>query len=239
MTGLDPRIAEGMREQLALRDARLAAGERPIGWKVGFGSAAAQERLSLDRALVGFLTEAGLLADGAEVAIGDWTAPALEAEIAVRLGADVAGDASWEVVREAVSGIAPAIELVDLHPPPADVHAVLAGNIFHRHVVLGPFDPERRDAAGVTARVLRDGDEVAATDDPARATGEVVEVVRRTAELLARCGETLRAGEVVITGAVVPPIPVSPGERFRVELPPLGTLELAFTGPGAALPDDA
>ncbi len=229
MTPLDPRVADGMREQLALRRARIREGERSIGWKVGFGSAAAFERLAIDRPLVGFLTDASLLGDGAEVPIGDWAAPALEAEIAVRLGADVAGDSSWEAVRDAVAGIAAAIELVDVHPPPRDVRQILAGNIFHRHLLLGAFDATRHDATGVTGRVLRDGVEIAATNDPAAATGEIVEVVRLTAELLAGCGELPRAGEVVITGAVVPPIPVAPGEWFRVELPPLGALELVLT----------
>jgi 2-keto-4-pentenoate hydratase len=219
-----------MREQLALRRARLESGERPLGWKVGFGSPAAREKLGTDRPLVGFLTDAGLLADGAEVPVGDWVAPALEAEIAVRIGADVAGTTSLERVREAIAGVAAAIELADVHPPPEDVGAILAGNIFHRHVLLGPFDSTRRDGAGVTGRVYRDGVEIAATGDPAAATGEIVEVVRLTAELLAGCGEALRAGDVVITGAVVPPIAVAPGERYRVELPPLGALELRFTG---------
>ncbi|MDQ3876524.1 MAG: fumarylacetoacetate hydrolase family protein [Actinomycetota bacterium] len=230
MRPLDPRVADGMREQLALRDARTRRGERPLGWKVGFGSPAAFERLSIDRPLVGFLTDAGLLVDGADVPIGDWAAPALEAEIAVRLGANVAGDASCEVAREAVSGIAAAIELADVHPPPTDVREILSGNIFHRHFLVGAFDATRRDATGVTARVLRNGVEIAATEEPAAATGEIAEVVRLTAELLADCGEALHAGEVVITGAVVPPISVAAGERFRVELPPLGALEVALTG---------
>jgi 2-keto-4-pentenoate hydratase len=234
MTELDPRVADGMREQLAVRRARLRAGERPVGWKVGFGSPAAFERLAIDRPLVGFLTDAGLLADDAEVSLGGWTAPALEAEIAVRVGADVAGDASVEDVRSTVTGVAAAIELADVHPPPEDVRAILAGNVYHRHVVLGAFDPTRSDASGVTARILRDGVEVAATDEPAAATGDVLEVVRLTAELLAACGEALRSGEVVITGSVVPSIAVSPGERLRVELPPLGSLELRLADGASA-----
>jgi hypothetical protein len=124
--------------------------------------------------------------------------------------------------------------IADVHPPPADVARILAGNIFHRHVVLGDFDSTRRDATGVTGRVLRNGLEIAATAEPAALTGDLVEVVRSTAGVLAACGEALRASEVVITGAVVPPIRVAPGERFRFELPPLGALELAFTHGGPA-----
>ena len=225
---LDPHVADGMRVQLASRRTRIDAGARPLGWKVGFGSPASFELLATDRPLVGFLTDASLVDDGAEVAIGGWTTPSLEAEIAVRLDADVRGDSSRADVREAIGGLAAAIELVDVHPPPRDVRAILADNIFHRHVMLGPFDARRRDAKGITARIARDGVEVAATEDPAAATGELVDVVRLTAELLAACGERLRAGEVVITGAVVPLLPVAPGERWRVELPPLGALGVSL-----------
>ena len=65
---IDDRIPAGMREQLARRaDER---GERQIGWKVGFGAPGAMEMLKIDRPLVGFLTEAGLVADGADVPVG-------------------------------------------------------------------------------------------------------------------------------------------------------------------------
>jgi hypothetical protein len=85
MIALDERVAAGMRLQLAARAERLRAGDRPLGWKVGFGSAAAMARLGIDRALVGFLLRGNLLPDGAEVPLDGWAAPALEPEIAVHL----------------------------------------------------------------------------------------------------------------------------------------------------------
>jgi 2-keto-4-pentenoate hydratase len=215
---LDPRIERGTRAMLALRRARLDAGERPIGWKVGFGAPASLDLLGTDRPLVGFLTDRGLLDDGATVAIGDWTTPMLEPEIAVHI-ADDAGS---------IGGLSAVIELADVDVPPADPEAILAGNIYHRHVLLGPVSAGRTDGAGVSARLLRDGEVVAATDDPAALTGEITEVVRRTAELLAACGERLRAGEVVITGSAVPPLRVAPGERVTAELPPLGALSVVL-----------
>ena len=222
---IDDRIPTGMRAQLAQRD----EGGRQIGWKVGFGAPAAMEMLKIDRPLVGFLMEAGLVADGAEVPVGSWTKPMLEAEIAVHLARDVPGDASWEEVRDAIGGLSAAIELADLDPPPEDVKAILAGNIFHRHVVLGAVDHDRSTGDGIGARVRVNGEEVAATDDPAALTGELVEVVRLTAETLAASGERLRAGEVVITGSALPPHPVAAGQRVEVELPPLGALSLRLT----------
>ena len=229
MTELDDRIAAGMRDQLAVRDERLRSGKRQIGWKVGFGAPAAAAALGIDRPLVGFLLDSGLLAEGAEVPVGSWTKPMLEPEIAAHIARDVKPGASWDDVRAAIGGLSSAIELADVDPPPKDVIAILAGNIFHRHVLLGPVDPERSTGDGIDARVLVDGEEIAATDDPSALTGELVEVVRLTAELLDACGERLRAGEVVITGSVTPPQPVAAGQRVTAELGPLGALTLRLT----------
>jgi 2-keto-4-pentenoate hydratase len=225
---LDPRIAAGMRDQLARRRERIDGGETPLGWKLGFGSPAAAAQFDLDRPLVGFLTDRGLLPDGATVDVGSWTKPLLEPEIAVHMRRDLEPAASRDEVRAAIGGLSAAIELADLDPPPADVCAILAGNIFHRRVVIGPVDETRTTAEGVGGRVLRDGEQIASTADPAALTGELLEIVFLTGELLEACGERLRAGELVITGSVVPPVPVGPGQRLEAELGPLGRLAVSF-----------
>jgi len=228
MIALDERVAAGMRLQLAARAERLRAGDRPLGWKVGFGSPAAMARLGIDRALVGFLLRSNLLPDGAEVHLDGWAAPALEPEIAVHLARDVPPGASRDDVRQAVAGLSAAIELADVDPPPADVRAILAGDIFHRHVLLGPVRDGVTATDGVRARVLLDGSPVAGTDDVTALTGEAVEVVRRTAELLEACGEQLRGGEAVITGSVVPPLAVVAGQTVTVDLGKLGGLTVSL-----------
>jgi 2-keto-4-pentenoate hydratase len=211
---LDARVERGMAVQLASRRERLGAGERAIGWKLGFGAPAALERMAIDGPLVGFLTDAGLAPDGAEVAVGDWANPWFEAEIAVHIGAD-----------GAIAGLGPAIELADVDPPPGeDPEPVVAGNVFHRRVILGPVDRARRSAAGVHAATRRNGELVAETDDPEALTGELGAIVDHAATTLAACGEALRAGDVVIAGAVVPPLPVGPGDELEADLGVLGSL---------------
>jgi len=229
VTPLDHRIAAGMSDQLAVRDERVRGGDRQIGWKVGFGAPAAAAALGIDRPLVGFLLESGLLAAGAEVPIGSWTTPRLEPEIAVHMAGDVPGSASWDEVRAAIGGLSAAIELVDVHPQSEDVQEILAANIYHRHLLLGPVDAERSTGEGIGCRVLIDGEEVAATDNPSALTGELVEVVRLTAELLDACGERLRTGELVITGSVTPPQSLAPGQQADAQLGPLGSLALGLS----------
>jgi 2-keto-4-pentenoate hydratase len=224
----DARIALGTVAMLALRHDRLEQGARALGWKVGFGSPAAFELLGTDRPLVGFLTDRSLVDDGATVPVGDWTTPMLEPEIAVHLARDVDGNASHDDVRAAIGGLSAAIELADVDVPPADPESILAGNIYHRHVLLGPVDEGRTTADGVRGRLLRDGAEIASTDTPEAATGELAEIVRSTAELLAVHGERLRAGDVVITGSIVAPVKVAPGESVTAEIDPLGSLTVVI-----------
>lgn len=231
--GDDPRVVRGMGAQLQHRRKRLESGETPLGWKVGFGSPAAMEQLGIEAPLVGFLTRQALVASGASVSIGDWTKPVAEPEIAVYLGSDVPGGSSREVVRRAIAGFGPAIELadVDLVPwalTPDDVEAILSTNIFQRALVLGPRTAPGTSASfeGLRGRVFRDGREAAETDDPQRMTGELVDVVRHVADLLPAFDEELRAGELIITGSIVPPLWAEASEEVRFELDPVGAVDV-------------
>ena len=214
---MTPRIESGTRAMLALRSQRLAEGEEPLGWKVGLGSPAAFERLGTDRPLAGFMLRSGLLTDGATVDISRWVNPHLELEVAVHLGADAE-----------IAGVSAAIELVDTTPVSTDPDEILRTNVYHRHVILGAVDGSRRDGRGVTGRLLRDGKEIARSDDPGAVTGEIVGVVRSIGELLGHCGAAYAPGDVIITGSVFAPVPVGPG-RYTAELPPLGALHVDLT----------
>ena len=59
-----PLIKKGMTAQLAKRRARIAAGEKPLGWKVGLGAPATMERLKLAAPIVGFLMQRALAVVG-------------------------------------------------------------------------------------------------------------------------------------------------------------------------------
>ena len=218
----DERVARGMRRQLELRRGRR------LGWKLGFGAPAALEKLGLDGPLVGFLEAERLVEAGAEVALDGWANPMLEAEVAAHVARDIPAGADAETVRASLAGLGAAIELADLDPPPEDVEEILAGNIFHRNVILGPLQAGRRSVDGITARVLKDGREVAAAGDPQALTGKLHSVLGHVAGVLAGAGEGLRAGDVVIMGSVVPPQPVASGDSVRVELPPLGALSVVL-----------
>jgi 2-keto-4-pentenoate hydratase len=226
----DPRVQRGLGAQLELRRSRLAEGDAPLGWKVAFGAPQAMELLGLDAPLVGFLTSRALVEPGADYSLAGWTKPALEAEIAVHLGSDLGPGASREETQAAIAGLGPAIELADIDRPLEELEAVLAENIFQRGVILGLPDRGRAggDVSGIRARTVCDGVELESTDEPTALTGELIGVVTHVASLLAAFGETLRAGEVVIAGAVLPHVWPTAGQRVEAELEPLGRLDVSF-----------
>ena len=224
----DDRVQRGMAAQLILRRERLDAGDEHLGWKVGFGTPAVMESLGTTSALVGYLVRGAVVPSGGTVSLAGWTKPMLEPEIAVHLRSDVRGGADRDLVEAAVGGLGAAIELADIHPAPGDVEAMLAGDLYQRHVLLGPVRGVRAPD-GVALELRRRGELVGETDDPTAATGDLLDVVGHVASTLEAAGERLRAGSVVITGSVIPPIEVAAGDDVEVSLEPLGTLRVSFT----------
>jgi 2-keto-4-pentenoate hydratase len=219
-----------MTAQLSRWRERLNAGEQALGWKVGFGARAAMEKLKITAPLIGFLTDRALVSSGVTLSLANWTKPLAEPEIAVHMGKDLPAGAAREQAMKAIAGLGPAIELADLDRPPDDIEQILAGNIYQRHVILGACDVSRAGGVldGLTGHILRNGTEVARTSDPQANTGDLIDIVRHVADVLAAFGEQLRAGHVIITGSIVPPLWVEGGEELVFQLDPLGGVSIRF-----------
>jgi 2-keto-4-pentenoate hydratase len=213
----DARVRRGLEAQLAERERMLAGGSDPLGWKLGFGTPAAMEKLRIRAPLIGFLTSRSLIEEGT-VSVAGWANPLLEPEIAVRVDVGVAGPT--------VTGFAPAFELADLDPPPDDVEAILAGNVFHRHLILGPERPGGDTEVASLAAEIDSNGERTVVDDLQVATGEVGALVAHVGDLLTAFGAELRPGEIVICGSLVPPIHVSPGDSITYRLSGFPSLDV-------------
>src|SRR6185437_1870391 len=188
-----PLIQKGLTAQLAQRRARIAAGEKPLGWKVGLGAPAVMQRLGLQAPLTGFLMQRALLLSGSTVSLAGWTKPVAEPEIGVRMARDLLGGATPESALAAVKEIVPAIELADFDPPPTpdNLDVVLAADIYNRHVIFGGASRAGGSVAGLTSRLIRRGAETARTTDPEALTGKLTDIVAHVANTLAAHGEKL------------------------------------------------
>ncbi len=233
MNGLDnPLIRQGMAAQLAKRRAEMAAGARPLGWKVGLGAPAMMQKLGLQRPLVGYLMQRALLLSGSTVSLAGYSKPVMEAEIAVRMARHLSGGASADEAAAAVKEIMPAIEIADFDPAPTvdNLGAVLEGNVYQRHVMLCGNTRPGAGTGGLTSRLIRRGSEVSATTEPELLTGKLVDIVAHVADVLAACGETLSAGDIIITGSITPPVMIEPDEtEIAHVLDPIGDVSVTLS----------
>jgi len=227
-----PLIKKGMPAQLAKRRARIAAGERPLGWKAGFGVPAALQRLGIQAPAVGYLMQRALLLSGSTVSLKNFIKPVMEPEIAVRMARDLGPGASSDEVLAAVKEILPAIELADFDPPPTpdNLDVVLEADIYQRHVVLCGNTRFGAGTEGLTSRLIRRGAEVSRTTDPEALAGKLTDIVAHVANTLAAFGEKLSAGDVIITGSITPPIMLeADDDAITHALDPIGEVSVSFT----------
>lgn len=228
----DPRVARGMTAQLAERRQRLAAGEKPLGWKMGFGAPGAMKLLQTSGPLSGYLLQSALLSSGAAVDVKGFTQAVAEPEIGVRLGADLAPGADVAAARAAIASLTPAIEIADLDlaGSPDAIEAILARNIFQRRVLLSAASRNGGDTAGLASRVFRRGKLATETATPESLTGKLPDLLVHLADMLGAFGERLQAGDLVICGSTVPPPLIEPDEvEFRHALDPIGDVAVRFT----------
>ncbi len=227
----DPRIASGMKVQLAKRRERIAAGEKPLGWKVGLGAPTAMERLNIKAPAVGYLMQRALLLSGSTTSFAGWTKPVAECEIAVRMARDLPSGATAADAAAAVKEIFPAIELADFDPPPTpdNLDAVIGNDIYQRHVILAGITRPGAGLDGLTSRLIRRGVEAASTQDPEALTGKLTEIVAHVANTVGAYGEALRSGDIIITGSITPPIMLERDETgLGHALDPIGEVSVNF-----------
>jgi len=189
------------------------------------GAPASMQRLGLQAPLVGFLMLRGLLLSGATASLKGWAKPVAEPEIAVRMARDLPGGATAADAVAAVKEVLPAIELADLDPAPTpdNLDAVLADDIYQRHVLLCGNTRAGGGLDGLTSRLIRRGAEANRTTDPEALTGKLGDIVAHVANTLAAFGEKLSAGDVIITGSITPPLMLEPDETALTHaLDPIG-----------------
>jgi 2-keto-4-pentenoate hydratase len=212
------RVVRGLRSQFELLDRKRAAGDGLVGWKVGLNAPPVQEHLGITRPVLGHLTTASLIERGASHSIAGGVRVGIEPEVAIHVGAG-----------GTIAALGPAIEVVDLDPHLTELEAILAGNVFHRGVVLGPSvaGMQASDLAVVTASVTRNG-ELAERARFADTGEEPADVVALIAARLALVGAELHEGEVIIAGTLTPIVFVAAGDTIEVDLGPLGALSLSL-----------
>src|SRR5215207_6169289 len=126
---MQAKVDAGMRRQLERFRLARAEGMPRAGWKVAFNDPAALARMGLDHSQVAWLDGRNVLPSGATFVIPEGVQLRVEAEIAVRVGHDLAASATTAEARAALFSFAPALELVDVGRLVPDIEELLAGGV--------------------------------------------------------------------------------------------------------------
>ncbi len=225
-------------EGYAVQQALLAAtGDTPIGWKIAATSTAGQQHIGVSGPLAGRLLASRCLSDGASVSLRGNVMHVIEAEFAFRLAADTlppsAVPLSVQQVMANVGDLHLAIEIPNSRYQDfvtAGEAQLIADFACASHMVLGPAlttDWRALDLAAQAVQVNREG-EVIAQGRGANALGDPRVALTWLANELISQGMYLRAGDVVITGTCVVPVPVLAGQRLTAQFPGLGEVSVAL-----------
>jgi len=206
-----------------------------VGHKIGATTRSMQRYLKVGHPCAGGVFAATMREPGASVPHARFRRVGVECEVAVRLGRDLRPeDAPFgrAALERAADSYMATIELVDdryLGWTTLGTPTLVADDFFGAGNVLGaPVRPERApDLAAAKGRVLVNGAE-AATGSGADVMGHPLEALAWLADLCAKRGVTLRAGEFVSTGSMVKPLWLAPGDRVAIEVEGLGRVALDF-----------
>jgi 2-keto-4-pentenoate hydratase len=220
---------------------RIAGGASIIGRKIGLTSKAIQQQVGVDQPDFGFLFSDMGVTDGDDTPTDTLLQPRAEAEIAFVLGSDLdgansGGDITDESVRAAIDYAVMSLEIVDSRVANWDITVAdtVADNASSGTYVLGSrklslaeFEPrETLMSMSIDGEVVSTGNGAACLDDPLNALAWLA----RTAK---DYGEPLRAGQLVLSGALGPMVPVKAGNHVVATLTttdgaPLGTVTTTF-----------
>ena len=217
--------------------AATRSGHRQVGRKIGLTSPAVQRQMGVDTPDFGVLYAEMAVGDAQPVPNSVLIQPRIEAEVAFVLGRDlpdrpvIASD-----VLRATEFVVAAIEIVDsrIRDWAISIVDTVADNASSGLFVLGG-SPRRLDAiddlrecAMSLTRDDTDSDKVLSSGTGAACLGHPVNAVVWLANAVAERGVPLRAGEVILSGALGPLVPVERGATYTASIDGLGSVRASF-----------
>jgi len=219
--------------QQQIMQAKLRAGSTLIGRKIGLTSAAVQQQVGVDQPDFGVLFDHMLYHDGGSIPIEKLLQPRAEAEIAFVLAEDLDDpELPRESLLRAVAYASPAIEIVDSRVRDWDITITdtVADNASSGVFVLGDarlrlaeFEPR-----AVTMRMTSNDREVS-TGTGTACLGDPLDALWWLARTSIEFGVPLRAGEIILSGALGPLARVEAGHTLTAFLSTLGSVTITFT----------
>jgi 2-oxopent-4-enoate/cis-2-oxohex-4-enoate hydratase len=228
----DLTIEDAYRIQQRLNACRIEAGERVIGKKIGVTSQVVMNMLGVYQPDFGMLTDVMLYEEGNSIPAASLIQPKAEGEIAFVLKHDLQGPGvTAEDVLAATGGVMACFEIVDsrIRDWKIRIEDTVADNASCGVFVLGQrvVDPREVDLVGCAMKLEKNG-EVVTTGSGAAALGNPLEAVAWLANTLGQLNESLKAGEVVLSGSLAAMVPVAAGDNLNVSIDGIGSCSVRF-----------
>lgn len=201
---------------------RLADGEKIVGKKIGATSKAVQDMLGVHQPDFGFLTDSMQVTGDIDIVTKRLIAPRAEAEIAFILKDNLAGPGITAAdVVAATEAIAPCFEVVDSRITDWKIGIVdtVADNASCGVFVIGDerVDPRDLDLPNLHVAVTKNGEPLSEGYGHA-VQGDPAQAVAWLANTLGAFGVTLDAGDIILSGSLVPLAPAVSGDSFEMIL---------------------
>lgn len=235
LTSLDSNITveEAYHVQLKTIERKVADGAKIVGKKIGLTSLAMQKLLGVDQPDYGHLLDDMAVENNGEISFARVLQPKAEAEIAFVLKRDlVSPRVTAHDVLMATDYVLPALEIVDsrIADWKIKLEDTVADNASSGLYVLGgrPVKPDQIDLVMAGMAFYKNG-ELINTGVGAAALGNPATCVAWLANKLFEFGITLKAGEVILSGALSAAANAAPGDYFSARIAHLGEVGVRFT----------
>jgi 2-keto-4-pentenoate hydratase len=217
--------------QEALRRLWVEAGRRPVGYKIGATAQAVRDQMHMDEPDYGVLYSDVVFLDGSTVDHERFVMPRIEPEIAFVLGHDLdLGHVTAVDVMRGVDFVLPAMEIADSRIKNWDLTAIdsVADNATAGGAVIGgvPVPLASLDVRLCEVTTEIEGQPVSRGRGDV-ALGSPINAVAWLADALVRRGQHLRAGDLVLTGAISNSVELRPGVTVRSVFGGLGSVQLS------------
>lgn len=217
-----------------VRTLRTRDGAGVAGYKIGLTSSRMQAMCGIPHPIAGVVLEGRVHPSGATLPLSGFGRLGIEFEVAVRIGRPLGPDSGISGLAdlaEAVAAVAPAVELIDdrgADYTSLDMLSLVADNSWNAGIVLGAFRETWPDLAAIEGTAEQAG-AVMDRGHGRDAMGHPFEPLLWLCRHLWSRGEGLKAGDVVMTGSLMPTRFPAAGESYRFTLAGLGAVDVAFT----------